>query len=438
MALRAIKESVLGRLALPPLEGACRRQLHEALLERLTHETHGAGCERKLMRVLIELRQLPKELGREVPQVLWARSKTLIKAADPKVREKGLIFSGEVLAAVLREELQNGGSATDVGALEAMLAEWLAVVEEQAEEARHVDERTAAVGSLCRSSLLHLSKASLHALPDDAWLQLRALVVRGWLLALLLLQDDDEEARCMMARAVSEAAVRAGAPGAQEGVGVQAAKAIELVFHHVSGAALGASEPAWQAFLAGMVTRSPHAEGSVTEMAEGGKEGLSDEAMARRLFEKECDNFQAEELLIIQLSALHLRRRVGEAPPQPLVHALTDKRDAGAAVLARLEAQVAAMQSGGKGTSWAGGATSRLDVFLDTYRMVLACFAWGVGGEEEEAAALKRVASGMAALEAHPLLLHALHLTQQAARSGAQGLVSEEGLPLMWLTSHTA
>ena len=96
------------------------------------------------------------------------------------------------------------------------------------------------------------------------------------------------------------------------------------------------------------------------------------------------------------------------------------------------------MQAGGKGTSWAGGATSRLDVFLDTYRTVLACFAWGVGGEEEEAAALRRVASGRAALEGHPLLLHALDLTQQAARSGTQGLESEEGLPLMWLTSHSA
>lgn len=32
MALRAIKESVLARLVLPPLQGACRQVLHEALL----------------------------------------------------------------------------------------------------------------------------------------------------------------------------------------------------------------------------------------------------------------------------------------------------------------------------------------------------------------------------------------------------------------------
>jgi hypothetical protein len=44
MALRAIKESVLGRLGLPPVHAGCRRVLHESLLERLATETHGAGA----------------------------------------------------------------------------------------------------------------------------------------------------------------------------------------------------------------------------------------------------------------------------------------------------------------------------------------------------------------------------------------------------------
>jgi len=439
MALRAIKESVLARLGLPPLQGACRQVLHEALLERLTSETHGAGCERKLMRVLIELRRLPDGQNVKV-HVLWERSKALIRATDPKVREKGLILSGEVLAAYLRQELQNGGAATDVAALESLLSEWLTVVEDQANESRHVDERNAAVDSLCRSALLHLSRHSLHALPEEAWLRLRAVVVRGWLLALLLLQDDDEEARCMMSRAVS-AAVMSKSEGAQGVVGVQAAKAIELVFHHVSEESLGAYEPVWHAFLASTLTNKSATQSSGTDTCDSGEgERLSDEAMARRLFEKECDNFQAEELLIIQLAALHVRRLASASPPPALLpNSLASKRTTEAASsLSRLSAAVTAMKPGGKSTSWAGGVTSRLDVFIHTYRLVLACYAWNVGTAAEELGTLKNMASALEALDAHPLLLHALMLIKQATPLQCGRLLSDQGLPLMWLTSITA
>ena len=444
MALRAIKESVLARLGLPPLQGACRQVLHEALLERLTSETHGAGCERKLMRVLIELRRLPDGHNVRV-HVLWERSKALIRASDPKVREKGLILSGEVLAAFLRQELQNGGAATDVAAIEAMLSEWLAVVEDQANESRHVDERNAAVDSLCRSALLHLSRHSLHALPEEAWLRLRAVVVRGWLLALLLLQDDDEEARCMMSRAVSAAVMSKS--GVDQGktrvAGVQAAKAIELVFHHVSHESLGAYEPVWHKFLASTLSNQSQsaAASTGTDTCDSGEgERLSDEAMARRLFEKECDNFQAEELLIIQLAALHVRRLASAAPPPALLsNSLAGKRTAEAATaLSRLSTAVSAMQASGRGTSWAGGVTSRLDVFLHTYRLALACYAWGVGMAVEEMRVLSDMARGLEALDAHPLLLHALMLMQRATAVEGERLASDQGLPLMWLTSFTA
>ena len=110
MALRGIKESVVGRLGLPPVQARCRQLLHEALLDRLTSETHGAGCERKLMRVLIDLRQLPEGLGGGKIDVLWERSKMLVRAFDPKVRERGLVLSGEILAAFLREQLAGGGA----------------------------------------------------------------------------------------------------------------------------------------------------------------------------------------------------------------------------------------------------------------------------------------------------------------------------------------
>ena len=444
MALRAIKESVVGRLALPALLRGCRRRLHEALLERVTSETHAAGCERKLMRVLIELRRLPEGLGTLVHD-LWQRSKALVCATDPKVRERGLVLSGEVLAAFLQQELRDGSGTgtTSVEAVEAMLTEWLAMVEEQADESRHVDGRAAAVDSLCRSTLLQLSRESLRSMPAEAWLRLRTVVVRAWLLALLLLQDDDEEARCMMARAVS-AAVSCKGEACQGVAAVQPAKAIEFAFQHVSDPALGAHEPMWHAFLKRMLAKKAAADGGGAEASEG-EELLSDEAMARRLFEKECDNFQAEELLIVQLSALHVRRLASatslDAPCGAGLLA-NSRAAAAAAALAALDAEVSAVEAVGSGeatkSSWAGGVTSRHDVFASMYRLVLACYAWGVGDAQGEKETLARVVGALQKLDVHPLLLHALRLIAGSSPSESQRLVSDDGLPLMWLTSVTA
>ena len=250
----------------------------------------------------------------------------------------------------------------------------------------------------------------------------------------------------MMARAVSGAVRRE--EGAEQGAAaVQASRAIELVFQHVSRPALGAHDPAWHGFLARMLSNKSPMEsgaGGGTETCDSGEEGLSDEAMARRLFEKECDNFQAEELLIIQLSALHAQRLAAAAPPPsntPLASLATNRAAYAADAVSRLEAHLTLMKASGKGTSWAGGATSRLDIFLSTYRLVLACYAWGVGDAGAEAGReLPKLAREMQALDAHPLLLHALELIHETAPSSCRRVLSEEGLsglPLMWLTSQT-
>ena len=448
MALRAVKESVLGRLGLPALNGPCRSLLHEALLARLACETHAAGCQRKLMRVLIELGRLPEGLSAAALATLWTRVQELALAADPKVRERGLVLSGEVVAARLRLELQKSGGLEQAGfsteptggvqALVATLATWLALVEEHGDETRHVDERFAAVGALCRSGILQVSRASVHDMDHRTWLELRTILVRAWRMALLLLQDDDEEARCMMAQAVSAAATAGGAGGeaGQTVVGVQAAKAIEVAFVHISGPDVGSHAGAWHEFLQTTLESKVAGVGGGQEVLEGG-EVLSDEAMARRLFEKECDNFQAEEMLMVQLSALHLRR-LGST-------ALADKRSSkAAAALARLDAQASDLQaqaSGRKESSWAGGVTSRMDVFLNTYRLILACYAWGVGGSPEERDRLGRIAAGLQQVDAHPLLVHAVRMVSCASESAplaCHRVVSEEGLPLLWLTSATA
>jgi hypothetical protein len=347
MALRAVKESVLGRLALPPLQPPVREHLHAALLLRLGSETHGAGCLRKLMRVLVELGRFPPNLehlglaieSRLEVEGVWEHTRRLTSARDPKVREKAMVLSGEVLAALLYRQLRDAGralAAADALAFQRMLGEWLLGVEEQGDESRHVDERAAAVDALCRSGILLLSRGRLHLVSEDGWLLLRPVLVRAWLLALVLLQDDDEETRRFMARAVSAAVLPAQHDQQEEGAGgmyaagVQPAKAIELVFKHVSGSALGAYEPAWHAFLTNMLApNTPHPQeqqsegGDKDERAGGeaghalhaggvhgaeaqGTEAVSDEAMARRLFEKECDNFQAPKianaLLVIVLT----------------------------------------------------------------------------------------------------------------------------------------
>ena len=109
--MRLCQPSCRAKRPLTDLYSVLRRQeLHEALLERLASETHGAGCERKLMRVLIELRQLPAGLDARTVDTLWERSKTLIQARDPKVREKGLILSGEVVAAFLQRHMRKAAA----------------------------------------------------------------------------------------------------------------------------------------------------------------------------------------------------------------------------------------------------------------------------------------------------------------------------------------
>lgn len=288
------------------------------------------------MRVLVELGRFPPHLERlglviesrlEVEGV-WEHTRRLTSARDPKVREKAMVLSGEVLAALLYRQLRDAGralAAADAVALQRMLGEWLLGVEEQGDESRHVDERAAAVDALCRSGILLLSRGRLHLVSEDGWLLLRPVLVRAWLLALVLLQDDDEETRRFMARAVSAAVLPAqhdqqeGA-GAVYAAGVQPAKAIELVFKHVSGGALGAYEPAWHAFLTNMLApntlhpQEQHSGGGDEDETAGGEPGhalhaggvhgaeaqgaeaVSDEAMARRLFEKECDNFQAPKI----------------------------------------------------------------------------------------------------------------------------------------------
>jgi len=91
-----------------------------------------------------------------------------------------------------------------------------------------------------------------------------------------------------------------------------------------------------------------------------------------------------------------------------------------------------------KTTSWAGGVTSRLDVFLQTYRLALACYAWGAGSDEGRMGRMRDLAASLQAVDAHPLLVHAVSLMLDSAASGSDRLVSAQGLPFLWLTSSTA
>lgn len=162
------------------------------------------------------------------------------------------------------------------------------------------------------------------------------------------------QVRVSMAVSVSEAI-----NGASGDAGVQPSKAIELVLEHAT--AQFGQEPAYILFL----------RKTVDPESDGGDGHVPDDVMSRRLFEKECDNFQAEDLLLMQCCAKHLR-------------ALGPHSSFSAAV-GRLRAYVegkAARLS--EGTDWAGGVSSRSDIFLEMYRMVLAIYVAmpgpGLGG----------------------------------------------------------
>lgn len=94
----------------------------------------------------------------------------------------------------------------------------------------------------------------------------------------------------------------------------------------------------------------------------GSDEYVADNVVTRRLFEKECDNFQAEELLMMQCCARHVRKlRAGGT--------LTESVEK---LQAFVEGDVAGL---GKKTDWAGGVSSRTDVFAEMYRLILGVYA---------------------------------------------------------------
>ncbi|EKX50149.1 hypothetical protein GUITHDRAFT_135333 [Guillardia theta CCMP2712] len=342
MALRGLKEGILGRRGLKLSSGRAKRRIQQRLLQRLQEESNHL-CRRKLLRLLLSLGKLQeesvavKEGGEEVPVWTWLSS--IQRSTDVKSSERALAMSGEVLSALLRGNRWKqggggggGGGAAAGSAVRRMLEEWIVMVEENSHEAMHVDSRISAVDALSRSDLLCCSLDEDH--------ELLPLLLRSWLVALTLLQDDDEEARTSMANSVSRAL-----PLLARGH-VQPAKAIELVFEHLSAKAGG--HEVWRRFLLGNLTG--RGEGKAEdgqereEEAEGaGKQPVADEVMARRLFEKECDNFQAEALLLLQLSA---RSAASLSPPLPLGDV--------AACMARLEELVGTLRGLGKSSCWVG------------------------------------------------------------------------------------
>ena len=152
MALRAIKEGLLGRfgVAAPPAGSAARVALQRFLLSCLRHETH-LGCLRKLLRCLLELGGAiaPVELcelarpppGRPPAEAVaaWPQVAALQRSTDPRVRERGLAFAGEVVRCLLQGVVAGGADAGgDAGAWQAAVAgvldEWLGAVEAAMDE----------------------------------------------------------------------------------------------------------------------------------------------------------------------------------------------------------------------------------------------------------------------------------------------------------------
>jgi hypothetical protein len=84
-------------------------------------------------------------------QVAWGECQRLLQSTDPKVGERGLALSGEVAGQVVRAVAAGGGLGVE--AAKVMLGEWVARVEEGADEKKHVEEREAAVAAVCRSPL---------------------------------------------------------------------------------------------------------------------------------------------------------------------------------------------------------------------------------------------------------------------------------------------
>ena len=268
MALRGIKAAILARDGMVASPAGVRRRVGAAMVDRLVGGEDNGGCIRKVLRILLDLGGdgLVETVKSGSGGVLWTACVRLSKDSDARARERGLALSGHVLAELC------GGDARLPPEVERTLGEWLSMVEDYSLEDKHQDQRTAAADALRRSRVLDWAPSSSGA----AWEGVGGHALRAWMVSLRLLQDDDEEVRVGMARAVSRAV--SGGQAADDGV--QPSKAIELWFTHSTR--LFGDREGYHAFLLS------HLE------ATGGGVGdsVADEVMSRRLFEKECDNFQ--------------------------------------------------------------------------------------------------------------------------------------------------
>mmetsp|Transcript_36847 Transcript_36847/g.59598 ORF Transcript_36847/g.59598 Transcript_36847/m.59598 type:complete len:416 (+) Transcript_36847:160-1407(+) len=173
---------------------------------------------------------------------------------------------------------------------------WLRLIDQYSEPSQIVAVRSGVITAIDESRLL-IGTNEMRS--SSSPLRLRAEVT-VWLVAVRLLQDDDADVREACAELVSRVLCPEHGP-------MVVSHAVELVFETMTSR-FGGSSPEYVTFLVDLI-------GVATDRPEDAFAScdVNSESMGKQ-FEKESDNFHAEDAFLVRLASQHLAR-ILSAPP---------------------------------------------------------------------------------------------------------------------------
>jgi hypothetical protein len=249
----------------------------------------------------------------------------------------------------------------------------VAQAEASADYACPVDKRLAAASALADSRIMQALGAAGGASGDDS------LLLRAWLLAVALLQDEEPAVRAAAGDAVCAALGCAPRPS-----------------HLLLSAAVSHCAERFGAVARLHAWLLDATCGRLELDLGGGRDGGG---LTRRLFDKEADNHHAEAMRMAQLAARELgflarAGRLGEDARRAAVEELD-------AAAARSASELAGARASDQ--EWGAGLTCHESVFMPLYRLLLGLHALGAHGAGH-GSLLAELRAEQAVSRLHPLL----------------------------------
>ena len=299
------------------------------------------------------------------------------RGAHERVRCAALACLGR-LAAVRVARWEAAAKATG-GIPPPAVASLTGLIAAGASPERPADVRRAAASALAASTLLSRlppAKVSDETVGENNAPTLGEPILRAWLAAFTMMEDEDEDVRDVASRAATRADV--GVPS-----DAQTEATLRVAFANVADRL--ARWPPFERFLF-KTSSGPPVRASAL------RDAIAGVGVVRRLFDREADNHHAEALLLSQLAARALRRggvARSSAAADAREAALRSAEEAAAALLLSTSAHASAATSSSAtsdASSWAGGVTNHEAAFAPVCRACLALWALATDAPAPDAA----------------------------------------------------